>query len=182
MQGALASSESHEQVDLFSETDVHMFLSAVDLRMCVRVILAGGVSEVLAQGVQSRHGRKLWFPEGACPSVVDQLKPSWYKWMGLKSPVDWVFLCSPVHLRELSLGIAVEFARKGVALMVHKSALSNHNSCMQQLLRSYRAADRLVFIVSSLSTAAWIVVFSSPAVRASMLSVQGRPPAEWVVM
>jgi transposase InsO family protein len=158
----------------FTEGQMWALVWAVDLRVCNKLAVVGGRSAAVTNVMQRRYGRDLWeFCEQ--PGLgVDQLSASWYKKAQVRKPLDWVFLRPEVRLISLALGLAVQQTRKGVAMLVPRSTLTNMSQLLHLMLQRFASEKRLVFLTSNCSEVAWLVVFAEPHLEQLMVSLRGK--------
>ena len=153
---------------------VGVLLLAVDLRSCAKLAVVGGSCSALAECVQQRHMKLLWEKDKQQGQGLDQVTAAWYKQAHLRTPLDWVFGCPPDGALELALGLAVQQARQGVALLVRRAVLTSHSSVLAEMLQRFVLQQRLVCITSTASDAAWLVVFASAQLEQAMVSLRGQ--------
>jgi hypothetical protein len=166
----------------FSEEHSRMLMRAVDLRWCAKLAVAGGHARALLQVLQQRYGKALWQLDKQPGKAADQLSTAWYRQAHLKVPLDWVFLRPGVGLIEMALGLAAQQARKGVAVLLQRTALSNVSGVLAAMLERWEGEQRLVCVSSATSPLVWLVVFASTRVERAMVSVRGCVPGTtWVV-
>jgi len=158
----------------FAEDPVWVLVWAVDLRVCDKLAVAGGSSAAVATVMLERYKKGLWELDKQPGKLLDQLTAGWYKKAHVRKPLDWVFLCPPVGLVELAVGLAVQQARKGVAVLVQRSMLTNRSRVWAVMLREWVQQSRLVCITSDGSEVAWLVVFATQQLEQQMVSLRGK--------
>jgi hypothetical protein len=155
-------------------------MKVVDLRWCSKLAVVGGPAAELLQAYRLRYGKVFW--DKLPGKAADQLSTSWYKQLHQKLPLDWVFLRPGPGLLEMALGLAVQQARKGVAALVQRSALSDGSSVLAAMLQRWEGEQRLVCVSRPTCTLVWLVVFASAHVEQAMVSVRGRVlGSDWVL-
>jgi transposase InsO family protein len=158
-------------------------MCTVDLRWCAKLTVAGGTAAELLQVYQQRYGSKGFWADRLQPSrVADQLSTSWFKRAHQKVPLDWVFLFPGQGLIEMAVGLAVQQARKGVAVLMHRAALSNVSEVFAAMLQRWEGEQRVVCVSSPDCQLVWLVVFATAQIEQAMVSVRGRvSQSTWVL-
>ncbi len=155
---------------------VQALLRMIDLRWCGKIAVAGGVAAELLQVYRDRYGGKGFWADKLPSKAVDQLSTGWYKKAHLKVPLDWVFLYPSEGVIEMAVGLAVQQAHKGVAVLLPRVALSDVSGVFAAMLQGWEEEGRAVCVSSPTCSCQliWLVVFKSAQMEQTMVSVRGR--------